>query len=698
MAETAKPLSIYQPLDASKREIRILHLLPAPYLEDPICMELKTVSLIDQPYYEALSYAWGDAKDTTDVWIRIHHSTCQDALAPMTSWSAVGSEVPPRSIEVRVTVTLAGALRRLRFDDRIRVVWADAICIDQGNILEKNEQVGMMGDIYQEADHVKIWLGEDQSPHTKRWRNPCILGYGRQKDQDDDVRQEPPRDWQTTCMTEYRNDVKFVRKERNQRNANSKVEVYSEVEAIVIQALYDLLSRPWFTRLWVVQEVSLAKRAYFIVGTSMLPFPCVVLSEERLRGFGRGFEMKGQFDLWDIIARGQEWSEDMKKAVRLLGLVTRLSKKTSKQQQTDEDLIRKVADIKGELHRYFIAKGVQPPSDITTDALLPSLPIPPHPDSLMILSDCGDLDCTDPRDRVYALLSTIGMRRHVKVDYAKTMEEVCIDIAAALSHTDGDLFRILHCASLYPSVEMSTPSWVPDWRTDKLKTRSLDVPKWYNASTIRNAPICIVGNSRLTAKALFVDRVATYLPAPVPSQELALSDNILDLRNYDFEERLLPMRQWLGDIPYEILWRVWLQDSWTRDHLRLSTYDCARLENVFQQMLDGKVPDPKLARELIEEASFDIYGDIQRPCRTESRHVGSTVGMRGDVGDEIYIVAGCPMPILLRPVPSQHGPKQFRFVGLCYLLGFMDGEAVSEALRIQHKEEPIDVFEDITLV
>jgi hypothetical protein len=45
-------------------------------------------------------------------------------------------------------------------------IWADAICINQSDVEEKTEQVRMMGDIYEAAQIVVIWLGPEE--HSDR--------------------------------------------------------------------------------------------------------------------------------------------------------------------------------------------------------------------------------------------------------------------------------------------------------------------------------------------------------------------------------------------------------------------------------------------------------------------------------------------------------------------------------------------------
>lgn len=53
------------------------------------------------------------------------------------------------------------ALKRIRHETDERVVWADAICIDQTNKAERARQVTLMSEIYEQAQEVLVWLGND---------------------------------------------------------------------------------------------------------------------------------------------------------------------------------------------------------------------------------------------------------------------------------------------------------------------------------------------------------------------------------------------------------------------------------------------------------------------------------------------------------------------------------------------------------
>lgn len=129
--------SPYRPLDLSKREFRVLHLLPAAQSGDDIHCQLQHAAFDSEgtpPAYEALSYVWGDPAVTAPVMVD--------------------------GIPLQVTVSLESALRRLRLADRPRVLWADAICINQQDSDEKPHQVPIMLHLYRNASMVLMWLGD----------------------------------------------------------------------------------------------------------------------------------------------------------------------------------------------------------------------------------------------------------------------------------------------------------------------------------------------------------------------------------------------------------------------------------------------------------------------------------------------------------------------------------------------------------
>ncbi|KAL8637086.1 MAG: hypothetical protein Q9226_009162 [Calogaya cf. arnoldii] len=136
--EGVSPLSIYEAVDLSSSTFRILILASARNKRDHNHCTMQFVDLEntadDRPAYEALSYTWGKSPDRHIIFVD-------------------GLHFP-------ITPNLDLALSYLRKPDEPRVLWIDALCIDQENLAEKNHQVRMMQSIYSKASRVLIWPGE----------------------------------------------------------------------------------------------------------------------------------------------------------------------------------------------------------------------------------------------------------------------------------------------------------------------------------------------------------------------------------------------------------------------------------------------------------------------------------------------------------------------------------------------------------
>ncbi|KAI0803797.1 heterokaryon incompatibility protein-domain-containing protein [Xylaria sp. FL0064] len=142
----------YSDLSRDRSEIRLLQLLPSPgaqYARIPCCRLMQT-SLWGAPKYKALSYAWGSA--TTNRIILVD------------------------DIGIRIPENLFNALVTLRPLVSPFLIWANYLCIDQRNDIEKAWQVALMGDIYRRADEVLAWLGRGDSESQRAIESLDILG------------------------------------------------------------------------------------------------------------------------------------------------------------------------------------------------------------------------------------------------------------------------------------------------------------------------------------------------------------------------------------------------------------------------------------------------------------------------------------------------------------------------------------------
>jgi len=128
----------YTPIKTTVDGIRLLILEPAQDSTTLINCRLIQVTFAQKPKYEALSYTWGDETIRRKITIDGHDFT--------------------------VAQNLFDALVHLQHRSEERVLWIDAICINQSDISEKNSQIGFMPFIYMRAKCVLVWLGIVNAP------------------------------------------------------------------------------------------------------------------------------------------------------------------------------------------------------------------------------------------------------------------------------------------------------------------------------------------------------------------------------------------------------------------------------------------------------------------------------------------------------------------------------------------------------
>ncbi|RAQ99939.1 HET-domain-containing protein [Stemphylium lycopersici] len=221
-------------LDPPGNAIRLLNLLPGKFSDD-VYLSIIHERLQDEPRtpYECLSYTWGSATQAHEkLYIWQKHTT------------ANGEKDSLQYLNVRAN--LMTALRYLRLRDAPRVLWIDAVCIDQTNLIEKGQEVARMGQIYNKALRVVVWLGpEDES-------TPLAL----------DIIERISAGVELTWH--HRGIHRTIPGSEAQ-----VLEQRPEDSALSLEhwkALSRFLRRPWFSRLWIRQEVQLASEVRVLCG------------------------------------------------------------------------------------------------------------------------------------------------------------------------------------------------------------------------------------------------------------------------------------------------------------------------------------------------------------------------------------------------------------------------------------------------
>lgn len=147
------------------------------------------------------------------------------------------------------------ALQHLSFAKKPRLLWIDAICINQDDIVERSEQVNKMASIYGSARLVILWLGEEAHESTLAVQTLRDVGEGL------DVH-NVGASWKNISIK------RGSLAEKLENNAEDRAQM-----ATSFVAIGRLLERPWFTRLWVIQEMALAAEAIVMTGNTVLPLP-----------------------------------------------------------------------------------------------------------------------------------------------------------------------------------------------------------------------------------------------------------------------------------------------------------------------------------------------------------------------------------------------------------------------------------------
>lgn len=170
--------------------------------------------------YDALSYTWGGTHKTSTV--------------------IVNGEA------LRVTENLHSALQHLRSENVDRTLWVDAICIDQSNEKERGHQVQQMCKIYSQAEEVIVWLGQaTRETNTlfeslqRLQEHSFLYGHGH-------------RHWDLAKWKEL------------------WLSVPKDSDSELRGGLFLLLKRPWFKRVWILQEIANAKKASILCGTKSI--------------------------------------------------------------------------------------------------------------------------------------------------------------------------------------------------------------------------------------------------------------------------------------------------------------------------------------------------------------------------------------------------------------------------------------------
>ena len=631
-----------------KDSIRILSLLPGDR-GAPLQCELHRADIpglvgpegASELTFEALSYVWGDG------------SLCQRLFC--------------NNSAIKITQSLFDALIHLRYSEATRMLWIDAVCINQNNNDEKIEQIPHMKDIYLHASHVVIWLGLAEESTSRalgliRLAANCLRHESGQSMRGRDL-------------------SRFGEAFSDERNRQWGFPHKTDVEGwLPVTAFF---ARKWFSRCWTFQEVVLATKATIRIGAHFLDWADLCLASD--------FFIRKSYGNW------VEGLGDGLEKVCPLCWTSRIGNKVQEWEP------------KPLMHLLYATGHTQ--ATLPKDKIFGLLALAESSTRKYFLPD-GSLDNPKYNMSVRELYTDVSLFLLPKSDGIR-------DINFPL--------EILNCVKHYPLEEGEQekrnnddgglmPSWVKRWHDPVLKykmnrnekevqptNRIPNIPRFRTGGLEYYAPrynpqlpyeISLHGFIFATiSNTVNILRLATL-------SRLRAWDLFLEIRGIREERHTsYPTGESIDEV-FALTLTMAEKPQYTHgaethhaidfQHFSVGLYEetltvlkaKGRIDDIERLKIEWEAEYQRLKRLVgTHVMSPSFKADLQGRCRgrklfsTVSGHIGV-----GDVtlkpGDLVCVFLGGATPFIVRPVD-----QKYKFVGECYLHGIMQGEALEEGLQ-----------------
>lgn len=604
----------------AKNGFRVFTLDPGE-TESPITGRIEEHSLEMPPPYNALSYVWGQESTSYEVMIN--------------------NEI------TNVKANLFYALRRLRALQSVPTrLWVDSLCIDQRNDTEKTIQVQQMADIFAKADGVFIWLGEEDS--TSKTAMELVAEIYEQRFH-----------WSGSWW-----------------------------ELLRFSALGELLDRPWFRRSWILQEAAFSACSTIQCGDRQMYMDHFSMAMDSIRA-------RIHSEPRSVVSTIQE------------------SRTGHIYNFLDSPAIRTLDMIEGAFVRS--ETGI----------------IEEHTMSLEMLVHLGTFsETTDKRDTIFALLNVAndtensleGTTTHTIVpDYKKSVLDVYVDF-------------IMHCCRQAQSLDIIVRPWAPppthqdigQFQVNKNGSYSQTFPSWistrdklpygdptsrlvhrihgiplvgssekrvYNADDKLPPAANMLNNGSLRTKGVYLARVAQT------SSEMTnatLTKECLELLGKISRKP----RSGLINLP-DSIWRTLCADRDERGDAAPRSYRVAMLDllhlhfkdaaantsaNLLEHMSSIEIEQilktdiPEHLRKYLTVVRDVIWNRRTFHAEGKDPLVG-LIPQNARAGDEICILYGCSVPVVLREHKDADEKVFWELIGDAYAHAFMDGKVLRHNSR-----------------
>lgn len=605
-------------MDLLDGQFRLLDILPSPRTSEKLVCRIHHCYFHDHPTYAAISYAWGDRRDTAKI-----------SLITRSDFATNHAECKV----ITVTSSLRDALMALRHPKKRVKVWVDALSIDQSNVDELSRQVQNMDRIYQNATRVAIWLGP--SSH-----NSALA---------------------ITTLRQIGADTDFLGTASNIRT------LATSTPREAIAAIVDLFERNYWKRLWVVQEVFYAQITVLYCGNERVGWDEILqaitlfgtpqwkqaINEIYSPGSNLGRGSQSQYSFAQVLAtQGPQSLLHRQTIHQMPAPITIMRQTRSKLAARPQDKVLGVLSLLGENIRSSL------PPDFT---LIPKEAFAEVVTS--IIRDTGSLDIICEAIRypfhqdVFALPSWVADWSHVP------------DVSS-LAATILD-----HRGPFKASRDLKWEGWETKNRSGVSTQSRDDLPIDIfplGTVTARGMAVGTLGrlNNYLMAflewRHLFMDKFGDEEKnlRQAFCRTLCLGDvpSSIDL---GFGSRTLEDEEW-AVISY-FLFATFLSKRLGGIPLDQTLQSHCKLEYEMKQSRAREVVQRYFGDRMMGRC-FCVLGGEET-----SKRIGMGTGYIG-IGDLVAVAHGCSTPIVLRPTDQ----GKYVFVGDIYVDGYMDGEAIYE--------------------
>ena len=638
----APSLFRYRALEHPNSDIRLLELLPG---SGRVQCRLKVVKLSENTTpYEPLSYCWGEQTRRVSILV---------------------DDAP-----FDIGVNLHAALKRLRLESQIRMLWVDAICINQHEKGrdEKSSQVSLMRHIFQGGQRTLAWLGEHDGKTALAFRIIEFLSEYAEKRPYTHLKSERWHEFQR---------MKFGKVPVPSNPFGRMWARWQRIKAV--SALHSIFDRSWFRRVWVIQELAVSRQALLICGIHTIEWDTVEFA------YKRSLSRWGMDDYLDMLSRQRQ-----------------IYQRRKPQEPAKLILAAAGSEATDSRDRIYVMLGLQVVSHTE--------------DELSHTED--ELSHTEDE-----LSHTEDEFVHVEMSYTVDAQDLFMDITKTLFQVTRDAGLLTACIGCQDPKMRSWALRYEDTKSSIPHSRHL---AWQTQSGVKFLPTTgdsvfecqFADNDKLLGiSGLVIDSIIAIGPVlqPCPScnitKDVPLSFWIDCIRCYLSWRAMAGLNE-VHDLRWDEAQNAFIQMLWhDSEGFNLENYTYDQYRERFEKF-DKLITDnfsfletknsahgPSKPRQLTDsvraisvvaglmlkflaggdflevgELYFDMVSpERRRMAKTQMRLFG-LVPAESLPGDKVVLIAGSSYPFILRP----SGGSRYKLVGDSYIHDIMDGTAWDE--------------------